>query len=516
MDAFQLFERGLAAHKRGALADAERLYAQALELLPGLVPALSNRGAALRDLERPAEAIACYEEALRLEPNHVFVLNNRGVALIDLRRPAEALASFEQALRLKPGFAAAHNNRGRALANLDPAPDPQDALASFDRAIALQPDYAEAWDNKGVLLAELGRLHEAEQAIGRSIEIEPRRVRSYYHLADLRRFQRSDPILGAMKAIAGEPSISGGDRIELDFALAKAFDDIGEHELAWGRLAEGNALNRAQLRYDEPAQLATLERIALVFSSELIAERRSGAKPSPNPVFIIGMPRSGSTLIEQIIAGHPKAHAIGESRALPDTVAARGLASPEKVADARPQALAALGGSYLQHVRALAPEADRIIDKRLDNYRFAGLIALALPGARIIHVRRDARDTGLSCFFKLFGQGAPYASDLGELGRYWRGYEGLMAHWRAVLPEGVLLEVDYEALVADPEGGARRILDHCGLEWDSRCLDFHRSERRVRTASAAQVRRPVSADSIGRWRAYADHLGPLLEALGER
>ena len=513
MDATQLFRQALARQRAGALGEAERLYAQALALQPGLVPALCNRGAALRELERPAEALASFEEALKLQPDHLFALNNRGVALIDLGRPLEALASFERAIALKPDYAEAHNNRGRALASLEPGADPAEALASFDRAIALRPDYAEAWDSKGVLLAELGRLHEAEQAVEQSIAIEPRRVRGYYHLAEMRRLQPSDPILAAMRALAGDARLHEGDRIELDFALARAFDDMGEPQLAFERLVEGNALNRRRIAYDEAEALGVLQRIGQAFNAARMAARRAG-DPSATPVFVVGMPRSGTTLVEQILAGHPGVAAVGESRALPDAMLAQDLASPETAAQASDDALAALGADYLRRVRTLAPEADRIVDKRPDNFRFAGLIALALPNARIVHVRRDARDVCLSCFFKLFGQGAPYACDLGELGRYHLAYAALMAHWRATLPPGVLLEVDYEALVGDLEGQARRILDHCGLAWDPRCLDFHRTERRVRTASAAQVRQPLYAGAVGRWRAYASMLGPLLDALG--
>ena len=516
--------RGNVLMRLGRPDDALESYEQALALDPGLVPALTNRGVALRELGRTGEAVESYDRALKLRPDHVFSLNNRGVALMDLGRTADALTSFERALELKGDYAEAWNNRGRALASggdpLEGVGKAEEALASYDRALAHKRDYADALDNKGVLLVELGRGEEAAACFAAAIEAAPRSIRPYYHLVQARRLQPADPHLAALKALAGDADrLAFQDRIELDFALGQALDEGGDPAAAFGYLVEGNALRRAQIGYDEAAALAQLEAIEAAFTAELMASKAGKGDPSDLPVFIVGMPRSGTTLIEQILGSRPGVFAAGETAALPDALAAQTLAGgkrldyPRGMARAPAMALYEIGARYAARLRAAAPEALRVVDKRPDNFRLIGLIRLALPNARIIVARRDARDTCISCFSKLFGPGAPYSFELGELGRYHRAYEGLMAHWKRLLPEDAMLEVDYEALVADPEAQGRRILAFCGLEAGAGQLEAHRAERRIRTASALQARRPIHTGAVGRWRRYEPLIGPLLEAL---
>ena len=516
--------RGNALMRLGGLEAALESYDGALALGPDHLPSLANRGVALRDLGRPLEALESYGRALKLRPDHVFTYNNRGVALMDLGRSAEAAASFERALELKPDYADAWNNRGKALAEADDplegARQVQDALASFDRAIALNPGHAEALDNKGVLLVELGRGEEAAAAFEGAVRLAPRAVRYYYHLTQARRLQPADPHLAALQALArGSDVLSLQDRIELDFALGDALDGLGDPAGAFARYAQGNALRRTQVPYDETAALAELEAIAQAFSAQAMARLAGKGDPSPAPVFVVGMPRSGTTLVEQILASRPGVFAAGETAAFPQAVAAQTLAGgkpmafPAGLSRLPAKALRELGGRYVARLAAPAPDAVRAVDKRPDNFRFLGLIHLALPNARIIVVHRDPRDTCVSCFTKLFGAGAPYSFDLGELGRYHRAFDRLVSHWSEVLPQSALLEVRYEELVADMEGQARRILGHAGLETPRGPIDFHRTERRIRTASALQARQPIYASSVGRWRRYEPALGPLLESL---
>ncbi len=279
----------------------------------------------------------------------------------------------------------------------------------------------------------------------------------------------------------------------------------------------GNALKRQQLAYDEADALARLERLRQGFSPTVMRRSRGQGNPSTLPVFILGMPRSGSTLVEQILAGHPKVHAAGEP---PDWLertmttvwsdqrgAARSSLGPER--------LRALAKTYLGGLAAMAPAAERVTDKLPGNFQTLGLIHLALPNARIIHTRRDPVDTCLSCFSNLFANELqPYTYDLGELGRLYRAYHALMEHWRRVLPPDTMLEVDYEDVVDNLEGQARRIIAYCGLDWDDACLAFHTVERAVRTASVVQVRQPIYRSSVGRWRPRDDILRPLLDGLG--
>jgi hypothetical protein len=300
-----------------------------------------------------------------------------------------------------------------------------------------------------------------------------------------------------------------GNRVNLHFALAKALKDVGDYETSFQHLIRGNALKGTQRPYDEAGTLKRWERIREALTADLIGDRAGQGDSSPAPVFILGMPRSGSTLVEQILASHPKIFGADELRFLSDmSESIEGF--PESVRSLSKERLRELGGSYMRAVRRLAPSAERITDKRPINFIYAGMIPLILPNARIIHTRRDPRDIAVSCF-SVPSIGIP--PTLAELGRYIRAYQTHMAHWREVLPQGVMMEVQYEDLVADLEVGARRMVAHCGLEWDDACLDFHKSQRAVRTPSAAQVRQPIYHSAIGRWRHYERQLKPLLDEL---
>ncbi|MBV8538494.1 MAG: sulfotransferase, partial [Alphaproteobacteria bacterium] len=333
-----------------------------------------------------------------------------------------------------------------------------------------------------------------------------------------KRFAADDPHLAAMREMAKDlDSFDAEARSDLHFALGKALGDVGDYAGSFRHLIDGNALKRRGVAYNEAAVLEFLKSLALVFTREMIAGRQGRGNPSQLPVFIVGMPRSGTTLIEQILASHPQVFGGGELSAFSDVMATftgldEALAGADPVAaDA---ALRDVGTRYVDAVKPLAPGALRITDKMPANFRLAGLIHLALPNARIIHARRNPIDTCLSCFGRAFTGDQPFTYDLAELGRYYRAYDGLMAHWRSVLPERNFLEVTYEEVVGDLEGQARRIVAHCGLDWDEACLQFHRTERLVRTASATQVRQPIYKTSVGRWRAYGELLRPLLTALG--
>ena len=309
------------------------------------------------------------------------------------------------------------------------------------------------------------------------------------------------------------------DQIEINFAIGKAYADLHDYERAFQKLHLGGRLKRARLGYDEAAVLDGMKRTAEAFTAETLWRSAGKGDPSTLPVFILGMPRSGSTLLEQILASHPQVFAAGETdlfRAnLAQVVAETRMAdTPEAFAKLSGAILKRLGTSYLDKLRPLAGDAIRITDKSIEAFRFGGLIQMALPNTRFIHIKRDPLDTCVSCFTKLFVSDLPYTYDLAELGRYYRAYEELMAHWAKVFPEGSMIEVQYEDMVADLEGQARRIIAHVGLEWDPRCLDFHLNDRAIRTASFAQVRQPLYTSSIGRWRTYEPWLGPLKDALG--
>jgi Sulfotransferase family len=366
----------------------------------------------------------------------------------------------------------------------------------------------------------LGRTEEARRAFETAVQLAPRRVLFYAGLAEIRRFAKGDRHLAAMKNLARDLARLGREeQIQLHFALGKAFADLTQHDRSFCHLLAGNTLKRQQINYDEATVLGEFDRIRAVFTRGLMQDKRGLGHPSSVPVFIIGMPRSGTTLVEQMLASHPKVFGAGELSDFRDAVvrlAAREAVPqpyPETVSSMTGPKLFSLGADYLAHVRRMAPSADRITDKMPGNFLAAGLVHLALPNARIIHIRRDPIDTCFSCFSTLFAADHPHAYDLGELGRYYRAYAALMEHWHDLFPVEVMIEVQYETLVTDFEGEARRIVAHCGLDWDDACLAFYRTQRPVQTASMLQVRQPIYQSSVGRWRPYQDMLGPLLEAL---
>ncbi len=523
--AIELFERALdrqpvfpEAHNAAGIAlrlsnrhqEALDHYQKALAAKPDYAEVENNIGLALRALDRQVEAIAHYQRALAIRPDYAEAENNLGAAWRALHRYDEAARHYRQALTLNPASAAAHGNLSAAL-QLQGRHD--EALIHAERALALAPGFAEAHHGRGTILRTLGRLDEARQALERAIDLAPRRAEFYRSLAEAKHFTDDDPHRALIETLARDmTALPAEDRVHLHFALGKVYDDLGWHERAFSHLTAGNAQKRGQLLYNEEAVLGRLDRFRTLFSAEVMRERSGEGEPSPAPIFIIGMPRSGTSLAEQMLASHPEIHGAGELGDFEAAVAALGGADGVP-ADIGPVELRAIGADYLARVTVLAPRARRITDKMPANFRFAGLIHLALPEARIIHMRRDPVDTCLSCFSILFGGDQPFAYDLGELGRYYAAYQRLMQHWRAVLPPGVMLDVQYETLVGDFEAEARRMLAHCGLEWDEACRDFHKTQRPVHTASAVQVRQPLYRSSIGRWRPPEEALRPLLDAL---
>jgi tetratricopeptide (TPR) repeat protein len=513
-----LNNRGNALMKLGRAEEALGDYEQALALEPQAADAHNNRGTALRQLGRHGQALAAFNHTLALLPGNAAALCNLGHTLLDLARTEDAVAAYDLAIAQRPDYDQAHNGRGNALARLGRE---NEALASYDRAISLAPCAAPAYNNKGLALMQSGRVEEGGRLIEIALELDRKSGLAFYNLSLSKKFEAGDAVLSEMEAFARQaPLVDAEGRMYLHFALGKAYADIGRFDASFEHFSFANRLKRAHSDYDEANVLGAMARTPNIYSRERMGRHGGDGDPSPVPVFVFGMPRSGTTLVEQILASHGEVHGAGEINDFELAVgdlegAARGaLARPELVRDISGAQLDRLGANYVERVRVAAPAARRIVNKMTENFRFAGLIALALPDARMIHVRRDPLDTCLSCFSTLFAESLPFTYDLCELGRYHRGYEGLMDHWRAALPPGMMLELRYEDVIADLELQSRRIVDHCGLDWDPRCLDFHRSERSVRTASFAQVRRPLYPTSVGRWRNYETFLGPLVAALG--
>ncbi|HEV8015278.1 MAG TPA: tetratricopeptide repeat protein [Stellaceae bacterium] len=544
--------RGNALRALKRLDEAMEAYRRALDLRPNFADAWNNLGTTLRDLKKPDEAETAYRKALALKPDDPEMLDSLALALKDLHREDEAeamlrrslaidprnektllylstslldahktdeaAALIEQAYALNPNNHDVLNSMGRIAFDQG---DLDAALAHHRRALELKPDLADALNNMGNVLKELGRLDEAHDSYLKSLAIDSKITGVYVNLADSKKFTPDDPHLAAMEALEqGVEPLSDTDRLQLDFALAKAYADIKDHKRSFEHLLRANAGKRAQVQYDEPAAFALFDRIEAVFSPALISQKVAVGDPTRLPIFVMGMPRSGTTLVEQIIASHPDVYGAGELKTLNDVVnEVRGgdgsvIPYPDFVPALDAKALRQIAARYLGAVRKLAPDARHITDKMPSNYYFAGLIHVAMPNAVMIHTIRDPVDTCISCFSKLFTAEQNHTYELGELGRYHRRYRQLMAHWRRVLPPGRILDVRYEEVVDDLETQARRIIAHCGLPWSDACLSFHETDRPIRTASASQVRQPIYRTAVGRWRVYEEFLDPLLTALG--
>lgn len=496
----------------GRLDEAAEQARRAIDINPRCADAYVNLAGVEMARHRHAEALRWLDALHASMPGHGSGLIARSKCLRQLDRVEEALECGRQAAATVPYSADAHNVLGQAL---QAAGRFDEALACFDKAARLPGTVAGAAAvNRADLLAVTGRGDEAAAGYQQVLAADPGNVSAWAGRVDQKKYAAGDPEVAQMEALLSAGAVQGlNDRISLHFSLGKAYMDAGDSPRAFHHLGEGNRLKRATFTFDVEAAGRWMGEIAETFSPALLRSFEGAGASSDLPVFVLGMPRSGTTLMEQILASHPQIHGAGELRVLQSLVSGIGD-YPAAVAQLMPEDAARLGEAYLAQTAPLARGRRHVIDKMPANFMHVGLIRLILPNARIIHCRRDPVDTCLSCYTKLFAAEQRFAYDLAELGVFYRAYDALTAHWRAVLPQDRFLDVEYEAVVDDLEGQARRMLDFLGLPWDESCLSFHRSTRPVRTASLHQVRRPIYATSAGRWRKHADHLQPLLQALG--
>ncbi|CAE6868004.1 Beta-barrel assembly-enhancing protease [Paraburkholderia aspalathi] len=473
---------------QGRYDEAASLARQAIELSPRLVDAYLNLADVEISRRRHEAALRVLDMLAAFAPQHPAALVARAKALRQVERFDEALGFARQAVALAPLNAEAHNTLATVLQSLGQT---EEALAQFEEAAQLPGTVAEeALVGRAILFTEAGRNDEARAAFDRALAAFPSSVQALAGRADARTFRTGDPDIAALETCLAEGERrSLSDRISAHFALGKAYLDIQDRERAFRHLDAGNRHKRATFAYDAAATGRWMERIAGTFTPDLFARLHGVGNPSEMPVFIVGMPRSGTTLIEQIVSSHPQVTGAGELSALRLVTESVGGPFPDSVPAMTAEDLTRLGRAYLSRTAALAHGRARLVDKMPGNFAYAGLIPLILPGARIIHARRDPMDTCLSCYTKLFGGEQPFAYDQIELGRFYRDYERLMAHWRAVLPAACFIEVDYEAVVNDLDSEARRLVTFLGLPWDDACLNFHDNRRVVRTASVNQVLR---------------------------
>jgi tetratricopeptide (TPR) repeat protein len=502
------------------LEEAEHALRKAIQQNPQYVEAHNNLAQLLFAQKNEVEALRVLGEALKFAPTNVQTLLL--TSKIQLKR--NNLQAAEQAARLALKEESENPEALTILGQVLHETDRYDeALDVLDRALTKAPENPEALNFYGVALKSVGRLDEAREYILKALKLNDAMYGAYANLNDLVDFSEGigEELFNRMDAIFESVQNQEADQfLALHFAYAKALDDRGQHEKALDHYIIGGRMKRGQLEYKEDETHGFFDAIRAVFPKEAFENRKYDGLDDDRPVFIVGMPRSGSTLVEQILSSHPDVYGAGEVKYL-----ARALGQlrdrfpslpkyPDMMAKITPAQLDITAKNYQQALAQGAGGAKRITDKLLTNYFFLGLINLLFPKAKVIHTQRNPVDTCLSGFTKLFKDDMPHSYDLAELGRYYAKYRELMEHWEQVLPEGFLTTVVYEDVVADTEKEAKRLIEFLGLPWDDKCVDFHKSDRPVKTASVAQVRKPIYKTSVERWRKYGQGLQPLVDAVG--
>ena len=459
-------------------------------------------------------ALGCIDRVLRVDPHDAPMLIKRAQCLLALGRLPEACEAAAAAQLEAPPDPVLYDALGSLFSR---ANDQQRALSAYDRAVTLAPNNPHFIFNRATVYRFLGLLAEAEADYDRVIALKPADYEAYANRSELRTQSVDANHIGELEALVAQGISDWRGDVQVRYALAKEYEDIGDHARSFQHLRQGAGKRREHMRYDVTVDVATVDWIIEAFpAAPNESAPHLGPAPSDDPIFIVGLPRSGTTLVDRILGSHSKVYSAGEldhfALCIVDAARRRsgGAQLPRRELIARSADLdfPALGREYLDRVRHVAAGAVRFTDKMPLNYLYCGLIRRALPNAKIVHVARRPMAACYAMYKTLFKDGYPFSYDLGEIGRYYVGYRRLMDHWQATMP-AVIYPLSYEALVADQVGETRRLLDFCGLEWEDSCVEFHRNPQPTTTASAAQVRRPLYDSSVSQWRHYAAELAEL-------
>lgn len=542
---------GNALRKLGELDEASAAYHQALGFREVYPEAYNNLGTLLREQHKPEQAEHAIRKAIVQNPRYVEAHNNLAAIYFAEDRDVDALRQLSEALKVDASNSrsllltariqsrrqtyalaeqacrsvlAAEPNNAEALTVLGSIKHELDqfdeALDLLSQAVAIDPPSPEAFYFYGVCLKSVGRLDEAKEYLLKSLDINGSMYGAYANLNDLVDFSKEKALFKKIGQILEEvedprtPSM-----LPLHFAYGKALEDNKQYEKALSHYITGGQMKRTQLNYAEDEIFRFFADIKAAFPADIFKNRPFQGISDDRPLFIVGMPRSGSTLVEQIVSSHKDVYGAGEVKhfaqalhRLRDRFPALSR-FPAMVEEMGQKQYEILANGYLEALTRPAGDARRVTDKLLTNYFFVGILHLIFPNAKFINTRRNPVDTCLSGFTKLFKDDMPHSYDLGELGRYYRQYDALMQHWENVLPEGTIKVVEYEQVVADTDTSARELIDFIGLDWDDACLAFHKSKRPVKTASVAQVRKPIYKTSVERWKKYGSALQPLIDAI---
>ena len=532
----------------GRMPEARAFGRRLIGVAPNNTQVLALLGAIHGRLGEFKEAESCYADLCRREPNSFQHYCYHGLSLVMQGRLKEAVAPFERMLQLNPDFAEGHMQIGclwRDLGQLDLAVrhlrlalrlspalldaavflaniltfrgEMEEALGLCNQVLSKVPKHPEALASKALILEKQGHHDAAWECLAPMVAgnvVTPSAAIVYAKLAP--KYGSADRAIYLLKTTLSRESWAPSQRQEMYFALGDINDKIGDYDSAFACYRSANSLYPHQ--FDVVAMREKAERIIEVFSGKELPTVRQALRELPTPIFIVGMPRSGTSLVEQILACHPDVSAAGELEVMDEverratSISGNNGSYPECLHNASPSGMMGLADHYLDAIAVIAKGARFVTDKLPANYERLGLIEKLFPNARIIHTTRHALDTCLSCYFQNFGNTHTYSSNLRALGEVYRTYQRLMAHWHKILSIR-LLDVSYEALVSDPEQAVRTLLEFCGLPWEPRCLEFHKSTRYINTASYDQVRQPIYRSSVGRWRHYEVHLGKLIDAL---
>lgn len=508
--------RGLRLQRMGNLKEAERIYRDVLARDPDNVDALRLLAGVAMRAKQWGDAEVLLERALRIAPDFYQGWMDLGHARQEQDRMDAALDAFQHAIRLEPrkpnGYAASGTALGMSGQH-------EEAIAFFEQALELNESHAGALAGLGHVLKTIGRQEDAISAYRTCVERNPGHGEAWWSLANLKTFRFTDDEIATMESLVGNESLASEPRANLQFALGKAWEDKADFDRAFDWYRAGNENRRLRESYDPVQTMDSHDEFISVFSAEFISQKVGAGCESEAPIFIVGLPRSGSTLLEQILASHPEVEGTHELPDLSRTARSIGLERnslhgyPRAVTVLDADEFRLLGEDYLRRSeRHRELRRPRFTDKMPNNFVHVGLISMILPNAKIIDARRHPLDSCLGSYKQLFARGQPFTYDLFELGEFYLEYVRLMKHWDDVLP-GKVLRVQYEDVVADVEGQTRRLLDYCELPWNDACLRFYESDRAVKTASSEQVRQPIYSSARHRWRNYEKHLDPLIDVL---
>ena len=508
--------KGLQLQRMGNLREAERIYRAVLVKSPDDVDALRLLAGLAMRARQWGDAEVLLEKALEFAPDFFQGWMDLGLARQEQDRMDDALEALAQAMRLKPAEASPYTAAGTVNAM---AGRHEQALEHFEQAISRQAGNPGALAGMGHVLKTIGRQAEAIDAYRRCTETNPLHGEAYWSLANLKTFRFEDAEISAMQSVLERDDLGDEPRANFLFALGKAFEDRGDYAGAFEHYRAGNELRRQRESYDPVTTLDTHDALVRVFTREFFQEHEGLGAKSNEPIFIVGLPRSGSTLIEQILASHSTVEGTHElpelSRVARSTGGERyaGKAYPESMLALGPDDYAELGNDYLARAaRHRDNSQGRFTDKLPNNFAHVGFAQLVLPNASIVNARRHPLDSCVGSYKQLFARGQPFTYDLYEIGEFYLEYQRMMDHWHDVLP-GKVLDVQYEDVVGNLEPEVRRLLEHCGLEFEEACLRFYETERAVKTASSEQVRQPIYSGSVQAWRRFEEYLDPLIEVL---